>query len=259
MVAEHKTIMPCRGQPVPIAIITVILQAALIIHVLKTGRDFRWIFLLIFLPGIGALIYFVIEILPSLSGGLTARRAVRRVGSIVDPGRDLRQQKLEYERNQSVDTATRLANELAREGKYDEAIKVCEAARAGVFEDDPTILLALAHAQFGKQLFRESMQTLELLRAKNPDFRSPEGHLLYARTLDEEGRADKAIGEYEALARYYPGAEARVRLAQAHLKAGSLEVAKQMFRQIVEDARLAPKHFQRAQREWIDIAKKAID
>jgi hypothetical protein len=242
----------------PLAIITIIVQAVLIIHVLKTGRDFRWIFLLIFLPGIGALIYFVIEILPSLSGGLTARRAARRVGSMVDPGRDLRRQKLEYERNQSVDTATRLANELTREGKHDEAIKVCAAARAGVFEDDPTILLALAQAQFGKQLFPQAMQTLDLLRAKNPDFRSPEGHLLYARTLEEDGQTEKAIEEYEALARYYPGAEARVRLAQAHLKAGSPDVANRMFRQILEDARLAPKHFQRAHREWLDIAKKAV-
>jgi hypothetical protein len=31
-----------------------------------------------------------------------------------------------------------------------------------------------------------------------------------------------------------------------------------MFRQILEDARLAPKHFQRAQREWLDLAKKAV-
>jgi hypothetical protein len=242
----------------PYAIISVIVQALLIIHVLKTGRDFRWIFLLIFLPGIGPLIYFVMEILPGLTGGLGARRAARRVGKLVDPGRSLRQHQLDYERSRNVDTATRLANELVREGRNDEAIKVCEESRGGVFADDPTLLMALAAALFAKREFGKAIETLDELRAKNPQFRSPDGHLLYARALDEEGRTAKAIEEYEALARYYPGAEARVRLAQLQQKVGNTETARRLFGQIVEDARLAPKHFQRAQREWIDVAKKAL-
>jgi hypothetical protein len=223
----------------PYAIILVIVQAALIIHVLKTGRDFRWIFLLIFLPGIGSLIYVVMEILPGLTGGLGARRAARRVGKLVDPGRSLRQHQLDYERSRNVDTATRLANELVREGRYDEAIKICEESRGGVFADDPTLLMALASAYFAKREFGKAIETLDELRAKNPQFRSPDGHLLYARALDEEGRTPQAI------------------LAQLHEKTGDTDTAQRLFRQIIEDARLAPKHFQRAQREWIDIAKQA--
>jgi hypothetical protein len=242
----------------PYAIIAVIVQALLIIHVLKTGRDFRWVFLLVFLPGVGSLIYVVMEILPTLTGGLRARRAVGRVGKLVDPGRSLRRYQLEYERSRNVDTATRLANELVREGRYDEAIKVCEESRAGVFADDPTLLLALASAQFTKCEFGKAIETLDLLRAKNPEFRSPDGYLLYARALEGEGQTDKAVREYEALARYYPGAEARVRLAQLRQKLGDTEMAQGLFRKIIEDARLAPKHFQRAQREWIDVAKKAL-
>jgi hypothetical protein len=242
----------------PYAVISVIVQALLIIHVLKTGRDFRWIFLLIFLPGIGPLIYVIMEILPGITGGLGARRAARRVGKLVDPGRSLRQHQLDYERSRNVDTATRLANELVREGRYDDAIKVCEESRGGVFADDPTLLMALASARFAKREFGKAIETLDELRAKNPQFRSSDGHLLYARALDEDGRMAKAIEEYEALARYYPGAEARIRLAQLHDKSGDAETAQRLFRQIIEDARLAPKHFQRAQREWIDIAKKAV-
>jgi hypothetical protein len=235
-----------------------IVAAILIIHVLKTGRPFIWIFVIL-LPGIGPLIYVLMEILPSLTGGLAARRAARRVGKLVDPGRNLRQQQLDYERSRNVDTATRLANELVREGRYDEAIKVCEESRGGVFADDPTLLMALASARFAKREFAKAIETLDELRAKNPQFRSSDGHLLYARALDEDGRTAQAIEEYEALARYYPGAEARVRLAQVHEKKGDTETAQRLFRQIIEDARLAPKHFQRAQREWIDVAKKALE
>jgi hypothetical protein len=127
-----------------------------------------------------------------------------------------------------------------------------------LFEHDPTVLLTLASAQFAKQEFAQAIATLDLLREKNPDFRSPEGHLLYARALEESQATERAVGEYEALARYYPGAEARVRLAQLQRKVGNEEIALQMFRGIVEEARLAPKHFQKAQREWIEVAKKAL-
>jgi hypothetical protein len=242
----------------PFALIAFVVEILLIVHVLKTGRDFRWIFLLLFLPGIGAVVYLVIEVLPGMTGSATGRRTARRVGRLVDPGRDLRQQKLEYDRNRSVETTTRLAAELVRDGKCDEAIEVCERAREGLFADDPTLLLALANAQFGKGSFDAAIASLDTLREKNPDFRSPDGHLLYARALESAGRSQEAIAEYEALAGYYPGAEARVRLAQLHQRLGNHDVAAAMFGQIVEDARLAPKHFQRAQREWIDIAKKAL-
>jgi hypothetical protein len=52
------------------------LQLLLIIHVLKTRRDFFWIYLLIFLPLVGGLAYIVVEILP----GIGRSRAVRSAG-----------------------------------------------------------------------------------------------------------------------------------------------------------------------------------
>lgn len=239
-----------------LAILSVIVLVVLIVHVLRTGRDFRWIFLLLFLPGIGSLIYIVIEVIPSLRGSFAARRATRKITDIVDPRRGLRRQTLEYERSHSVDTATRLANELIKDEKYDEAIRVCDEARSGIFEHDPTILQTLANAYFCSGRYSETIEALDLLREKNPEFRSPEGHLLYARALEREGATDRALEEYEALAGYFPGVEARVRLAQLHNQLGNVETAKTIFEEIVRDARLAPKHFQRAQKEWIDIAKR---
>lgn len=239
-----------------LGIISLIVQVTLIVHVLRTGRDFRWIFLLLFLPGIGSLIYIVMEIIPSLRGNLATRRAARKITNIVDPGRGLRRQTLEYERNQSVDTATRLATELIKDGKCDEAIKVCDEARSGIFEDDPTILQTLANAYFCSGEYSQAIKALDLLREKNPDFRSPDGHLLYARALEQSDATDRALKEYEALVKYFPGAEARVRLAQLHNQLGNVETAKTMFHDIVRDARLAPKHFQKTQREWIEIAER---
>lgn len=238
------------------AIILLILQALAIIHVIRTGRELWWILLILFLPGIGLLIYFVLEVLPSLRGDLTARRAVRRVRSAVDPEHGVREARADYERNPSVDTATRLADELARTGGFEEAVRICNEARTGLFEDDPKLLLSLANAQFAGGRHEDAVGTIEHLRAKNPGFRSPQGHLIYARALEESGSTETALEEYAALVRYYPGAEARVRHALLYKKLGRTERARELLADVLQDARLAPKHFRKSQREWIALAER---
>jgi hypothetical protein len=239
-----------------LVVLSVVIQALAVLHVLRTGRDMRWIFLIVFLPTVGALIYLLIEVLPSLNQNLTARRALRRVRDAVDPDRDIRAASLEYERNRSVETASRFADALTRAGRHDEAIRICGEARTGLFENDPKILSALANAEFAAARFRETVATLDTLRATNPGLRSPEGHLIYARALEESGETDRALVEYASLAAYYPGAEARVRQALLHKKLGLTERATELFQAILRDARLAPRHFQKAQREWIEMARR---
>lgn len=240
----------------PVVILSAVIQGLAILHVLRTGRDMRWIFLILFIPGLGALIYFLAEVLPSLNQSLTARRTLKRVQNVVDPSRGVRAALLEYERNPSIETASRYADELTKAGCHDEAIRICSDARTGLFEDDPKILLALANAQFAAARYRETIETLDRLRERNPGFRSPDGHLIYARSLELSGDTGRALEEYAALARYYPGAEARVRHALLMKQLGRADEAASMFAAILKDARLAPKHFQRSQREWIDLARR---
>jgi hypothetical protein len=94
------------------------------------------------------------------------------------------------------------------------------------------------------------------LRAQNPGFRSADGHLVYARAFEDSGATERALEEYAALAKYYPGAEARVRQALLHKKLGQTARATELFAAVLQDARLAPKHFRTSQREWIEIAQR---
>jgi hypothetical protein len=240
----------------PLVLITLALQVLAVVHLFRTGRDMRWLFLIILVPAVGCLAYFIIEVLPSLRNDPMARRALKRAQNAVDPNRALREGSLNYERSQNIETATRLADELAKAGRYEEAIRVCSEARVGLFEDDPKLLLALANAQFAAGDYGATIATLDYLREKNPSFRSSDGHLIYARALEESDATARALEEYAALANYYPGAEARVRQALLLKKLGQIDAARTLFDAVLTDARLAPKHFQRSQREWIDLASR---
>jgi hypothetical protein len=240
----------------PLFALTIVVQVIAVVHVLRTGRPMWWIMLIVFLPAVGCLAYFFVEVLPSWRQSPTARRALQAARAKVDPGRSVREGALDYERSQNIETATRLAEALTKAGQFDEAIRVCNEARTGFFEDDPKILLALANAQFAAARYTYAIGTLDYLRDKNPGVRAADGHLIYARALEESGAAERALKEYDALAGYYPGAEARVRQGMLLKKLGRTADAQAVFAAILKDARLAPKHFRKSQREWIALAEK---
>src|SRR5262249_57066350 len=96
-------------------------------------------------------------------------------------------------------------------GKFDEARHHYDEIVKRPLGDEPVFFLGRARAEFGDGHPADAVATLDDLRHRWPDYQSAEGHLLYARALEEIGRTDAAIEEYKALAGYFPGAEARVR------------------------------------------------
>lgn len=239
-------------------ILSIAVQLALIVHCIKTGRNWLWI-LALALPGIalfGCIAYVIVEILPELMGSRTARRTTRNLGRILNPTGNLRRREEEARVTGNVDSITRYADELTAVGRYDDAIAQYRKALTGLYEHDPTIMLGLARAQFEKGEPAAARQTLDDLIRLNPDFRSPEGHLLYARALEGEGNYERALEEYKALAHSYPGAEAGVRYAQLLKAQGHHEEARKVAQEMLDEARVAPAHYRRIQRNWLDIAER---
>lgn len=235
-----------------------LVQLGLIVHVLRTGRNMYWVFILIIAPGIGGLAYVIVELLPDLMHHHRARRAFRGIKKTLNPAADLKQRQRQLQLSGSVDAARHLAGELVESGRYSEAIEHYENALTGLYEHDPDLMLGLATAQFGNEQFEEARKTLDLLIEKNPDFKSPEGHLLYARASEACGDDDKALEEYKAVAAYYAGAEARLRYGQILERLGKADAALAEYEEILTNAELAPRHFRKAQREWINEAKNGI-
>ncbi|TLZ02691.1 MAG: tetratricopeptide repeat protein [Gammaproteobacteria bacterium] len=241
-------------------ILSLLVQAAFIVHVIKTGRNQLWIWVLI-IPGLalaGILAYLVVEILPALFRSRAAQRAGRGLRKAIDPERDLRRYESEVRVADNVASRQRYAEELVRRERYDEAIAQYREALTGLYEHDPNLMLGLAQAQFGKGDASAARATLDELIRHNPDFRSPTGHLLYARALEAEGNVPKALEEYAVLAPSYPGAEASVRYAQLLKAQGRVAEAQKVVRELLEQARIAPGHYRRAQRSWLDAAQRLL-
>ena len=232
------------------------IQVGLIVHVFKTGRNLIWIWPLLFVPLVGGVAYIVVEILPELFGSRTARRTAIGFKKALDPGSDLRRLEDEARMTANVSSRQRYADELVRHGRFEEAITQYRSALTGLYTHDPKLMLGIARAQFGKGDATAARSTLDELTRENPDFQSPECQLLYARALESEGNVQKALEEYATLAGSYPGAEAAVRYAQLLSSQGMRAEAQKVARELLDQARIAPAHYRKAQRSWLDSAER---
>lgn len=239
-------------------LISLLIQALLIVHVIKTGRNTIWIFAIAFLPAAGSLAYVVVEILPDLFRGRTARRASFRVQRLMDPDKELREASAAVEVSGNVDARRRLAEQLHQRGEFARAMEVCAQGLRGVFEHDPSLLYGLARAQFAAGLYAEARDSLARLRQNNTGVESPEVGLLYARSLQAAGDLLQAEREYAAISGAYPGAEARLRYAQLLKQVGKLQEAQALLHELLQSARVAPPHYRRAQGEWLRLAEREL-
>lgn len=239
-------------------LLSLAVQAGLIVHVIKTGRNMLWIFAIGLLPVAGSLAYIVVEVLPEVFRGKTARRAKSGMQRMVDPDRDLRRASAEVEISGNVDARRRLAEELFDRDQFDQAIEVYQGGLSGVFEHDPTLLMGLGRAQFAKGSFAEARASLERLTQNNPEFKSWDAQLIYARTLEALNALDEAERAYEAVSPGYPGAEARLRHALLLKRRGKAEDARRMLKDLLDGAKLGPAHYRRAQSRWLELAQREM-
>ena len=241
-----------------IAALVLALDAVCIIHALRARQPYYWFLVIMGLPTIGAAIYFFSEILPDIMHSRAARDAASDLGRVIDPARQIREATAALRLVDTAENRKRLAEALCADQRYDEARTLYETALEGVHADDPALMMGLTRALSGLMDYQGVCATLDGLREANPDFESAEGHMLYARAREGMGDLDQAAVEYESLAGYYPGEEARCRYALLLQRLGQIDEARTMFEAVVTAVETAPKTYFRARRDWYQVAKSNL-
>lgn len=242
----------------PIALLTVLLDIMLVYHAARTGRLQPWAYIILMLPGAGAIAYVVVELLPEFLGGRTAQQARRRVAKRIDPEKSYRQLVDQLAATDTITNRAALAAECLEIGRCDEAIAHYDHILALPMGHDPIYAFGKAKALFGAKRPNDVIAALDALQKEWPDFQSTEAHMLYARALTEAGRGAEAAQEYEALLGYAPSAEASARYGLLLEALGRSNEAKVVFAELVVQLKRAPKFARKAQAEWLSIAEKSL-
>ncbi|MEJ1968917.1 MAG: tetratricopeptide repeat protein [Rhizomicrobium sp.] len=241
-----------------VSLLPLALMVLCVVHAIRNGNVWPWIYIIVLLPGIGSLIYLFMEIVPEMVRSRQAAALGSNIRQMADPHRSLREAHRAAEMVGSVDAKRTLAEEFIARGNYAGAVAIYREAAQGQFKDDPALLMGLARAQFLGGDPAGAQASLDALQAADPSFVSADAHLLYARALEGQGKTEDALTEYRRLVPYYSGEEARARLGLLLEKTGQRDEARAVYQQIVKSLDGAPGRYQKAQKEWGDIARKGL-
>ncbi len=223
--------------------IPVILQIITIIHALRTNRR-DWIFLLIFLPLIGAVIYFFMELLPELTQGQSLKKHFFP-----------KQQISEWERKvQIADSITNklgLSKAYAEQKQYDKAIALSLSCLKGAYHNDPSILLQLARQYFHHGQYKESLTYFDQLNVLNGNrLIMPEDELLYIRAQEGIGEIESANKGYRQIIRTQHLLEAMYYYGLFLKNQQQKTEAREQFQGVRNEIKLLPKYLRKRNAVW---------
>ncbi|WNL48125.1 tetratricopeptide repeat protein [Dyella sp. BiH032] len=238
-----------------VVLLSLALQVGCAVHVVRSGRPLYWIWLILIGSYLAVAVYVLVAVLPDLRHDPRGRQAASKAMQVIDPQRRRRELQRRLELSDTVDNRRRLAQECLDLGDYANAQELFRSLLVGMYATEPDFMLGLAQAQAGSGAYTEARQTLEALIAANPSYRSSEGHLLYARCLEELGETDAALEEYRVLADSYPGEEGRFRYGRLLGRHQRLAEARDVFEAQLRRAKLMPGYYRRKEQAWLKAAK----
>jgi hypothetical protein len=228
-------------------------------HVIRTGQDKYWLWILFAFPFLGSVVYGIMIWLPDARNSRQGRQVMSGVQRLLDPSKELRLAQEALDVTATPDNRLRLADALRNAGRASEAIVQYHAVLVGIYAKDAKIRVHLAAALLDAGKPADAREELERLIAEQPNFKSPEGHLIYARAVAATGDRPKAREEFEALVGYYAGLEARARYAEVLLDWGDRARCQMLVDESMKIAKRMPGAARDINREWLSILKKVED
>lgn len=228
-----------------------IVQLAFIVHALKTGRPYFWVWILFVAPVIGGIAYAIFELAPDLDstgGSVSWKPRAWRI-------RDLQAQ---LDETDTVKLRLALADELLGGGHADEACQVVEDSLTGVWRDDPHTLAAVGRYQLEAGKIDAALQTLGKIDTRADRLLEQQVAILRGRALVEAGRHAEGQAVLRAAMNVFLGEEGRYFLAVSLAETDGLDDARETWTDIRKRYRRANRGWRRSEKRWFILSGEKL-
>ncbi len=181
-------------------ILVYVLQLLCLIHIIKTRRSSMWIYIIIFLPGIGGLAYLIVEILPDLFSRTRIENARDSVIKIIKPSQKFEELEQKAKFSATFTNLINYADALMEKKRYAEALEIYTSQNKSPFLDDSELLYKISAALYSTEEYEESLKILNKLMQKDEMLRkSPKINILYLAVKERTSGTDEVKKEYERI------------------------------------------------------------
>jgi hypothetical protein len=234
--------------------VVLLLQAVCLVHVLKTGRPYWWLWIIFGFPVIGMLAYVFLEVRPSL-GRFDLQSFLWRFKSPADRIHSLESW---LEESSTVKNRLALADELQEAGLYDRQCEVLSEGLRGAFADDAQLLMRLsqAHLQAGRPVEAEQFfGKIVPPRSSDVQFQLD---VLQARILAGRGRPAEAEQLFQELIARRKSEAPRFYYAEFLFRAQRPEEATAVLKDILRQYRRGTAVWRYQERQWFRAAGQLL-
>lgn len=233
--------------------ITIGLQAICAIHCLRKGTQQKWLWLIIFLPIAGSLIYIFSE----MFNRNATSQVQAGIGLLVSPGTRIKKLEDKVRFADTFSNKVQLADAYLANNQTEKAVTIYEGCLTGVFAENEHVLLQLIDAYSRLQEYPNVIAAARKIY-QLPQFARSRAHLLYAMALDATGDSAGAEAEFKKMSARFSNFEARYQFGQFLLRNHRDEEALSIYRSMTEEAsQLSPRE-KSAYRQWISLAKESL-
>lgn len=245
--------------PLPLIGLSFLIAIILCVHVVRTGQQMYWLWIILAFQPIGGIVYFVAIIAPAWFGGRTAQKMGQAARKAIDPQREYREAARAVDDAPTVANRVRLAVAATELGKHAEAERLYADSLTGMYADDAQLLLGRANALIELNRPSEALPLLEKLGEQPNAGRTPHTMLALGRVYHALGREEQADTALSWAADHYPGFEGIARYTVFLARMGRKDEAREKLAEI--DKRLAKTHahFRKEAKSWRDFAAQAVN
>ena len=229
----------------------IILQAVAILHFIRRRPDTYWIFVILFLGPIGALIYLFVEAAPDLNflsrqsaRGFSRRKRIRELESLVQI-------------NSAVGNIEELGDLYMDDGRLPKARAAFDKAIAGGSTTlDPFYKRGACAVLMGDAA--PAIPDLEYVVAKDPswDFHRAQGLLAHAYTLTGQNKRAEALFRQATVTSTM--SETYLNFAELLASENRNAEAREWARKVLDKAPAMPAYLRRRERPWFRKARKFL-
>ena len=233
--------------------VTIVLQAICVFHCIRRGNQNKWIWIIVFLPLVGCLIYFFTEIVNSRD----LRNVQSGFGQVLNPSGSIKKLEENLRFTDTFNNRVALADAYLSSNNVDKAIDLYESSLKGAFTENEHVLSQLIIAYYKKQRYTDLITIGEKIY-RLPQFAFSKSHILYAQALAKIGSKEKAEKEFKKMNSKYSHYEGRYYYGLFLLADGRADEAQQLLSEIVSESSHLSTREKRYYLEWFIKTKEEL-
>lgn len=229
------------------------LQGYCIYHLIKNRNSYYWIFLILFIPVIGSIIYIATQVFNKND----VDKIQSELTTIINPTKKITDLEARLQFSETFQNRVNLADAYYENKDFASATKHYQASLKDNFQNDFYVVKQVVSSYFELNDYENVLLYSEKVK-NNPEFENSVSQFLYGLALDKVGRTDKAEIELRKIDTRYSNYNERLILAEFLLEKGKKDDAKEILQEISIESQHMNKDNKRIYRETITQVEKLL-